>query len=462
MVGHEIQTIIQGRASFRDMKPEIRTPVPGPRAQKIVERDARHLITTTKTAPIVAESAKGVWVTDVDGNRFLDFAAGVGVVNCGYAHPRIVKAIQQQAEKLVHFAGTDWYYESQVDLAERLEKLTPGRFAKKVFYSNSGTESNEAAIKIAKWSTKRSQLISFQGAFHGRTMGSLGLTASKPLHKSGFFPWMPGVTHAPFPNPYRNVWGIDGYERPDELADKAIEYIENTLFTTSLPPEDVAGIWYEPVQGEGGYIVPPKTFYPKLRKLADRHGILLVGDEVQTGFGRTGKMFASEHFGVEPDIMCLAKAIANGLPMGAVVAKAELDFDVEGRHSNTYGGNTLATTAALATLDVLQQERLVENAETVGAHLKKRLVELQGKYDAIGDVRGLGLMLATDFVKDHRTKAYDLKLKDAVVEEAWKRGLILLPCGKSAVRYIPPLTITVEEADAGVEVLDAAIKAALH
>ena len=441
-------------------KPDVRVPIPGPAAQKIVERDTRALITTTKTSPIAAREAHGCWVTDVDGNTLLDFTSGIGVVNVGYGHPKVVKAIQDQAAKLVHFAGTDFYYDTQVEYAERLAQATPGRFAKKVFYSNSGTESNEAAIKLAKAHKGRPMLLAFLGAFHGRTQGSLSLTASKPVHKKGFFSTMPGVTHAPFPNPYRNAWGIDGYERPDELADKAIDHIETHLFGTMLPAEDVAAIFVEPVQGEGGYVVPPKTFYPKLRKLADKHGFLMVADEVQTGFGRTGKMFGMEHFGVEADIISLAKAIANGVPMGAVVARAELDFSESGRHSNTYGGNVLATAAALATLDALQSEGIVENAAKVGAHMEKRLRELQQKHEVIGDVRGLGLMLATDFVKDRRTKEPHTKLKDAIVEEAAKRGLILLPAGKSAIRYIPPLTITTAEVDAGIEVLDASIRAA--
>lgn len=443
------------------MKPEIKVPIPGPAASKIVERDTRALITTTKTAPIAAKSAKGVWVTDVDGNRLLDFTSGIGVVNAGFSHPKIVKAIQDQAAQLIHYAGTDYYYESQVEYAERLATVTPGRYAKKVFFTNSGTESNEAALKLAKSHTKRHQFLAFQGAFHGRTLGSLGLTGSKPVQKKGFFPWMPGVQHAPFPNPYRNVWGIDGYENPDELADKAIDYIEG-MFTTLLPPDDVAGIWFEPVQGEGGYIVPPKSFYPKLAKLATKHGILLCADEVQTGFGRTGKLFAQEHFGIEAELLSLAKGIANGMPMGAVVAHADLDFDTSGRHSNTYGGNVLATTSALATLEVLQSEGMVENAATVGAHLKKRLTELQTRFEGIGDVRGLGLMLATDFVKDRRTKAHDAETRDRIVDEAYKRGLVLLPCGKSGIRYIPPLCITKEEVDTGVEVLEQAIKAAIR
>ena len=441
------------------MKPDVKVPLPGPLASKIVERDHRALITSTKTSPIAARSAEGVWVTDVDGNRLLDFTSGIGVVNVGFSNPRVTKAIQEQAAKLVHFAGTDFYYEQQVELAERLAQVSPGAFAKKAFFTNSGTESNEAAIKVARYATRRPQFLAFVGAFHGRTMGSLSLTASKPVHKQRFFPTMPGVTHVPFPNPYRNVWGIDGYERPDELADKAIDYVE-TLFGTMLPPQDVAALFFEPVQGEGGYVVPPRTFLPKLAKLMRSHGILLAADEVQTGFGRTGKMFAQEHFGVEADLLSLAKAIANGMPMGALVARADLDFDVSGAHSNTYGGNVLASAAALATLDALQQDGLVENAAKVGDHLRRRLLDLQERHEAIGDVRGLGLMLATDFVKDRRTKEPDSKLKDRVVEEAMKRGLILLPAGKSAVRYIPPLCITREEVDAGVEVLEAALKAA--
>src|SRR5581483_3417931 len=430
------------------VKPEIRVPIPCPNATKVVERDHRALFTTTKTAPIVAASAKGVWVTDVDGNRILDFTSGVGVVNCGYSHPKIVKAIQDQAAKLIHFAGTDYYYDSQVDRAERLTQIVPGPWAKKVFYTNSGTESNEAAIKIVKaHHPDRQQFLAFQGAFHGRTMGSLAFTASKPVQKRGFFPWMPGVTHVPFPNPYRNAWGIDGYEHPAELANRALDWIE-TLFSTSLPPEDVAGLWFEPVQGEGGYVVPPKEFYPKLAKLARDHGILLVADEVQSGFGRTGRMFAQEHFGVAGDVTCLAKGIANGMPMGAAVARADLDFDKNGRHSNTYGGNVLATTAGLATLDVLQGEKLVEHSARVGEHLHKRLRELQQKREVIGDVRGLGLMQAMEFVKDRRTKAVDPAFKDRVVDEAMKRGLALLQCGKAGVRCIPPLCITEAEVDA--------------
>lgn len=442
------------------MKPEIKVSVPGPNASKIVERDHRALITTTKTSPVVAKRAKGVWVEDVDGNRFMDFTSGIGVVNVGFSNPRVTKAIQEQAAELVHYAGTDFYYDKQVSLAERLNEITPGDYPKKVFFTNSGAESNEAAIKLCKYQEDRTQFIAFYGAFHGRTAGALSFTASKPVHKRGFFPLMPGVTHVPFPNPYRNIWGVDGYENPDELADKAIDFIENTVFAHTLPPDNVAGVWIEPVQGEGGYVVPPKSFYPKLKKLCEKHGILMAADEVQTGFGRTGTMFGMEHYGVEPDMMMLAKGIANGMPMGALVARADLDYDVSGAHSNTYGGNLLCSASALATIDALLVDGILENGKKMGVHLEKRLKELQAKHDCIGDVRGLGLMQATEFVKDRATKAPDYKKAGRVTEEAWKRGLVLLPCGKNGLRYIPPLSITADEIDAGIEVLDAALKAA--
>jgi len=441
------------------MKPTINTPVPGPNAAKIVERDTAALMTSTKTSPIAAKSARGVWVEDVDGNTFLDLTAGIGVVNVGHSHPKVVAAVKDQADKMFHFAGTDFYYDVQVSFAERLAAALPGNFDRKVFFTNSGTESNEAAIKIAKHATGRQQFIGFIGAFHGRTIGSMGFTASKPTQKKGFFPWMPGVTHVPFPNPYRNVWGIDGYEDPAELTTKALDYIEGA-FQTMLAPEDVAAIWFEPVQGEGGYVVPPMDFYPKLARLAADHGILMAADEVQTGFGRTGKMFGQEHYGLESDIVMMAKGIANGMPMGAVAARAELDFTRMGAHSNTYGGNLMACASGIATLDVLQTEGLVDNAATVGAYFKRRLTELADKHDCIGDVRGLGLMLASDFVKDRRSKEPAPKIANGVVSEGMKRGLVLLPCGKSAVRYIPPLCITQEEVEVAIAILDEAIAVA--
>ncbi|HLF15879.1 MAG TPA: aminotransferase class III-fold pyridoxal phosphate-dependent enzyme, partial [Candidatus Thermoplasmatota archaeon] len=292
--------------------PLLKTPIPGPRAREVVAEDAKHLATTTKTAPLVAREGRGVVVEDLDGNRLLDFASGIGVTGTGHCHPRVVQAIREQAGKLIHFAGTDFYYPQQVELAKRLGRIVPIRGATKTFYVQSGTEANEAAIKVAKAATGRHQFLAFLGAFHGRTLGALSLTASKPRQRAGFFPTMPGAVHAPFPNPFRNVWGIDGYDEPDELANRAISYIEG-LLETILPPQDLAAVFWEPVQGEGGYVVPPKPFPKMLRGLCDEHGALLCADEVQTGFGRTGTMFAFEHSGVEPDLVAVAKSIASGL-----------------------------------------------------------------------------------------------------------------------------------------------------
>ncbi len=442
-------------------RPVIRVPPPGPRAWEIVERDTKVMATSTKFLPIVAERAEGIWVEDVDGNRYMDFASGIGVLNTGHVHPKVRKAVEEQLQKLWHFAGTDFYYEAQVKLAEMLVDITPGDFEKRVFYTNSGTESNEAALKLLRWSTGRKLFIAFISAFHGRTMGSLSLTASKPVHRGRFFPTMPGVEHVPYPNPYRNPWHIDGYEEPDELVNRVIEYIDEYLFHTYVPPEEVAAIVAEPIQGEGGYIVPPKGFFRELKKLADSYGIKIVDDEVQAGFGRTGRFFAIEHFGVEPDVVCIAKAMASGIPMGAIVFRKDLDFGVEGAHSNTYGGNLVAAAAAMATIEVIKEEKLVDNAAKVGEHLHRRLRELQEKYEVIGDVRGLGLMQAAEFVKDRKTKEYAVKERDRIAEEAWKRGLILLPCGKSGIRFIPPLIIKEEEVDVAMEILDEAIRASL-
>ena len=427
-------------------------------------RDDKALATTTKTAPVSAVQGRGVVVEDADGNVLLDFAAGIGVLNVGHSHPRVVKAIQDQAARLVHFAGTDFYYDQQVTLAERLGRLVPVKGPAKTFYTNSGTESNEAAIKLAKHATGRQMMVSFLGAFHGRTQGSLALTTSKPKHREGFFPAMPGVVHVPFPNPYRNVWGIDGYANPDELANRAIDFLQTTL-EAAAPAKEVAALFWEPVQGEGGYVVPPMAFPRMLRKLCDEHGILLVADEVQTGFGRTGKWFAAEHFGVKADIVSLAKAMGSGVPIGATVFRAELDFKEKGKHSNTYGGNVLACAASLATLDVLEDEDLVANSAKQGKHLEKRLEELRARHKSIGDRRGLGLMQAIEFVQPGAKAGArgpgkpDPDMQHAVEEAAWKRGLVLLGCGKSSLRVIPSLNVTREQIDGAMDVLGEALKA---
>ncbi len=439
----------------------IKVVPPGPEAKKIVELDSKYLVKTTKSLPVVGERAKGVFVEDVDGNVFLDFASGISVTNMGHLHPKITEAVEEQLHKLWHFAGTDYYYKAQVDAAKAICEITPGKFDKKVFFTNSGTESNEAGIKIAKISTKKQQFIGFIGGFHGRSQGSLAFTASRAIHHKGFFPAMPGVEHVPFPNPYRNPFGIDGYSDPDELVNRTLDFIEKYVFRTYAPPENIAAFLVEPIQGEGGYIVPPKSFHAKLKKLAEENHILVIMDEVQTGFGRTGKYFASEHFGVEPDIISLAKSIASGIPMGASVIRADLDFPEDGLHSNTFGGNLLASVACVATIDALKNEKAVENAAKVGAYFKKRLQELSEKFPQIGDVRGLGLMMAVDFVKDQKTREPDTKLRDKVEYKVFQNGLLTLSTGLSALRLIPPLIIKESQIDMGIEALSKAISQSL-
>ncbi len=442
-------------------KISIKVPPPGKKGKKIIEMSNRYMATTTQTLPVVGLRGEGVYVEDVDGNTYLDYTSGISVTNVGYNNPILVKKVEEQLHRLWHFAGTDFYTEAYVEAAKLLTEVTPGRFNKRVFYTNSGTESIEAIIKIAKAYTKRFQFVGFIGAFHGRTHGSLSFTASKALQRRGFFPYMPGVEHVPYPDPYRNPFGIDGYDDPSELVNRVIDYIDSYVFHTYLPPSDVAGILVEPVQGEGGYIVPPKNFFKELKKLADEHYIPLLMDEVQTGFGRTGKFFAAEHFGVEPDAMALAKSIASGIPMGAVVMKEKMNFKEHGMHSNTYGGNPIATAACIATIETIKKLNLVKNSEEKGKYMKKRLLELQEKYDVIGDVRGLGLMLALDFVKNRETKEYHPKLRDEILENAFRKGLLMLSTGRGAIRLIPPLTISEKEVDEGIEVLDRSIKESL-
>lgn len=443
-----------------ESRPHVQVPIPGPNAQRIIEKDTEFIATTTKTSPVAGIRGKGAVVEDVDGNVILDFTAGIGVLNLGHSHPAVVKAVQEQLEEMTHFAGTDFYYDAQAEYARRLSLVAPGEHAKKVFYTQSGAESVEAALKLTKWSTQRSQFIAFHGAFHGRTHGAGALTASKPVQRARYFPMMPGVTHIPFPNPYRNVWGIDGYDDPDELSNRAIGYLEDFVFKTHLPPDEVAAVFAEPVQGEGGYVVPPPGYYRRLKRLCEDHGILFVADEVQTGFGRTGKMFGMEHEGVVPDVMTLAKGIANGMPLGAVVFRKELDFGVKGAHSNTYGGNLASCRAALACLDVFASSDLLENCRVRGEQMTGRLLELQEAEPAIGDVRGRGLMLCADFVKDPAKRDTDPKLRDAIVEEAYKQGLLLLPCGPSGIRFIPPLIVSEAQVDGAAEVFSAAVGAA--
>lgn len=434
--------------------PDILITPPGPEAKKVVEEDSKFIATSTKCSPVVAESGRGSLVTDVDGNVYIDFASGISVLNVGHCHPRVTAAAKAQMDKLMHFAGTDFYYRPQVDLARKLCEITPGHFDKKVFFSNSGAESIEAAMKVARWSTGRGQFVAFIGGFHGRTFGALSLTASKPVQRHGFFPMVPGANHLPYAYCYRCPYRME-YPDCDVWCARILDEL---YFDTYLPPEEVAAIFVEPVQGEGGYIVPPPEFIRVLRSIAEKYGIIYVDDEVQAGMGRTGKMWAIEHYDVVPDILCSAKALGSGLPIGATVYNRKCDFTVEGAHSNTFGGNPVACAAALATLEVIEEEGLVKKAAHKGNHLMKRLEELMESCDIIGDVRGLGLMVATEFIKDRKTKEPAGKMRDRIIEMCYKRGLILLPCGRSSIRYIPPLNIEDEYLDVGIDILEKAVK----
>ena len=441
--------------------PKIVVIPPGPKAKEIMERHHKYIATTTidpEYAPLVIESGEGVWLKDVDGNVFLDFSSGISVLNAGIRPLEVQKAIEDQLNKIWHAAGTDYYNEKQVALAEKLDEITPGGFEKKTFLSNSGTESIEAALKISRWSTQRKLFLGFIGAFHGRTYGSMSFIASKRVQRSRQFPTMPGVYHVPYANPYRNPWHIDGYQNPDELVNRVMEYIEEYLFQRYVPPEEVASIVFEPFQGEGGYIFPPKNFFRELKKLADKNDIKLVADEIQSGMGRTGKMFAVEHFGVSPDILCVAKALGGGIPIGATVFRKEMDFGVPGVHSNTFGGNMVACAAALATIKTLENG-LVENAAKLGSLFKEKLQEMYDRYEIVGDVRGMGLAWGVDFVKDRKTKEYARERRDKILLECLKRGLALLGCGTSTIRLIPPLCITEEQAKTGLDIFEEGIKA---
>ena len=434
----------------------VRVPIPGPNARRVIERDRRFLMTSTKTSPVVAASGDGVWITDVDGNRLLDFASGVGVAAVGYSHPEVVRAIREQAGRLTHFAGTDFYYENQTVLAERLTKITPGSFEKKVFFTNSGAESAEAALKLVRWQRQRPIVIGLLGAFHGRTMGALTMTASKPVQRGRYAPFVGGGTHIPAPYCYRCPYKMT-YPSCDLYCAKILKEL---YFQTLIPPDDVAAFLAEPVMGEGGYVVPPPRWHQTLVSILDEQKIPLIDDEVQAGMGRTGEWCAISHHGVVPPIVTMAKALGGGLPMGAVTFPKELDFPTQGAHSNTFGGNLAAVAASLATIDVIEKEHLLENARNQGTYLLGRLRELMQRHDEIGDVRGLGLMTATEFVKDRTSKEPAAAFRDAILEEAYHRGLILLPCGRSSIRYIPPLIVRREEIDEAVEILDASIRAA--
>jgi 4-aminobutyrate aminotransferase len=437
--------------------PKIHTALPGPNAKRVLAADEKYISPSyTRSYPLVAKSGRGVVVTDVDGNEFFDFSAGIAVTSTGHCHPEVVAAIQKQAGELIHMSGTDFYYENMVTLAERLSKIAPMPGPHKIYYGNSGAEAIEAALKLARYHTKRQNIIAFLGAFHGRTMGALSLTASKPQQKRRFAPLVPGVTHVRYPDVYRGSSG--GVEDAEAFALGCARYIEEKLFKTVLPPEEVAAIFIEPVQGEGGYVVAPTPFMQELRRICDRHGILLVVDEVQSGIGRTGKWFAVEHTGVQPDIVCMAKGIASGMPLGVTMTRAEIMDWVPGSHASTFGGNPVCVAAALATLDVIEKEGLLANSAEVGNHMLKRMAGWPAKHRIVGDVRGRGLMIGVDIVKDQKTKEYSPEKRDRIVEHAFERGILFLGCGPSTVRIAPPLVVTKDEADVAMDVLEESIE----
>jgi 4-aminobutyrate aminotransferase len=404
---------------------------------------------------MVAKRGRGIVVEDVDGNEFYDFSAGIAVVSTGHCHPEVVAAIQKQAGELIHMSGTDFYYEGMVTLAERLSKIAPMPGPHKFYYGNSGAEAVEGALKLARYHTKRQHIIAFLGAFHGRTMGALSLTASKPQQKRRFSPLVPGVTHVRYPDVYRGCVG--GSQDAEKFALGCARYIEDKLFKTVLAPEEVAAIFVEPIQGEGGYVVAPTIFMQELRRICDKHGILLVVDEVQSGIGRTGKWFAVEHTGVHPDIVCMAKGIASGMPLGITMSKAEIMDWVPGSHASTFGGNPVCIAAALATLDVIEKEGLLRNSQEVGDHMMKRMADWPKKHKIVGDVRGRGLMIGVEIVKDQKTLEYGNVERDRIVQQAFERGVLFLGCGPSTIRIAPPLIVTRDEADVAVDVLEEAI-----
>jgi 4-aminobutyrate aminotransferase len=434
--------------------PVIKTALPGPNAKKAIEADAKWISPSyTRSYPMVAKQGRGALVEDVDGNVFMDFAAGIAVTSTGHCHPEVVAAIQKQAAELIHMSGTDFYYESMSTLAERLAKTAPMSGPVKVYYGNSGTEAVEAAIKLARYHTKRPHIIAFYNAFHGRTMGSLSLTSSKPQQRRRFMPLVGGVTHVPYPYVYRRPEGTDAKQWAIECA----RFIDEKVFKTTVPPEECAAIVLEPIQGEGGYVAAPTEFMQELRAICDRHEILLIADEVQSGAGRTGKMWAIQHTGVEPDIITSAKGIASGMPLGVMMSKAHVMDWVPGSHASTFGGNPVCIAAAMATLDVLEREA-IKNAETIGNYMMQRISTWVSRYDIVGDVRGRGLMIGIEIIKGKKTKEKAGKERDRIVDQlCFERGVLMLGCGENTIRLSPPLIITKEQADIAMDVLEECI-----
>ena len=437
--------------------PRITTPPPGPRAAAVIERDARVMSQNyRKDYPLVAERARGAVVEDPDGNRYLDFAAGIAVVATGHSHPEVVAAIKTQADRFLHMCATDFYYDNVVALAEGLTRRAPGPGPWRAFFANSGAEVVEAAIKLARLRTGRPKLVSFYGAFHGRTYGAMSLTASKPVQRKGYGPFLPEVLHSHYAYCYR----CPVNREPSRCDVECLGLLTDTMFGTTVDPSEVAAVIVEPVQGEGGYVVPHPGFLARLRELTRRHGILLIADEVQCGMGRTGRLFASEHFGLEPDIVTLAKGIASGMPLGALLAREDVMQWNNGGHGSTFGGNPVSVAAALATLKLLEGG-LIENAARVGDHLIGSLRARLSQHAVVGDIRGLGLMVGVEIVADRASRAPAPELRERILERAFERGLLLLGCGKSTIRLAPPLVIDREDAETAAAILDQAIAAAV-
>jgi len=433
--------------------PHLVTPLPGPKAKQIVERDARVLSPSyTRDYPLVAKRGRGAVIEDVDGNSFLDFAAGIAVVSTGHCHPDVVAAIQKQAAELIHMSGTDFYYPNMVELAEKLASIAPGKEPKRVYFGNSGTEAVEAAIKLAKYHTKRDKLVAFHGAFHGRTMGALSLTASRAVQRKGFGTLLSGVFHMPYPDTYRGTYGI----RPENASADCLSYLENELFRRRVDPDEVAGIFIEPVQGEGGYLPAPAEFLQGLEKICHKHGIMLVADEVQSGMGRTGKWWAVDYAGVEPDIICTAKGIASGMPLSAIITKASVMDWTPGAHASTFGGNPVCIAASLATLALIEKSYMA-NAARMGEFIKRQTADWPERHKIVGEVRGRGLMIGIEFVRDQKTKERAPDLRNRIVQMAFHKGLLVLGSGDTTLRLCPPLMIDEEQAEFAVRTLDGII-----
>ena len=430
--------------------PLLKTALPGPAARKVLAEDEQYVSPSyTRSYPLVAKHGRGALIEDVDGNQFLDFSAGIAVVATGHCHPKVVRAIQKQAAELIHMSGTDFYYPSLAALARKLSELAPGNGAKRVYFGNSGTEAIEAAMKLARHHTGRDKFIAFTGAFHGRTLGALSLTASRPVQRHKFGPLIPGVIHIPYAYCYRCVYNL----KPEDCAMHCARIIEEQLFRTYVPSSEVAAIFVEPIQGEGGYVVPPPEFLRELRRICDRHGILLVADEVQSGFGRTGKMWAIDHAGVVPDILCVAKGIASGLPLSATIAKVEIMNWPPGAHASTFGGNPVAIAAALASI-ALVEEKYVDNAARMGDYLLSRLKDWPQRHPMVGEIRGKGLMVGIELVRDKVTKEQAGDERNHWVRLAFEKGLLVLGCGLNTLRLMPPLVVNRRQVDFAVDVLD--------